>query len=440
MTASVTVREYARLTTAPVAPGDLDHAQVSESAFDWLCELSASFSRNGAKLLQVEGRRSLKWDSYVGVLETPCGTRLEILPKHHEEGDCLQKGRQLLRKLIQRALDLKAREASVAGLELFDAPLSEWVMAQFLAELDLLVKRGVRFDYQRVEEEQRFLRGQLNVVAQMRQRPGRQHYFQIRHDVFQPDRAENRLLKLALEQVAKSTKDATNWRLANELRAMLSELPASRHVALDFRAWSTDRLMVHYQAIKPWCELILNQQMPLAVSGEWRGMSMLFPMEQLFERYVEGWLRERLESGAKLQAQASRQSLCKHAGSDIFQLQPDLLLEKGPDAWVLDTKWKKLDGGDRANKYGLSQGDFYQLFAYGNKYLGGKGELALIYPRTRRFDRPLQPFDFSPELRLWALPFDLDADTLLVEDEMQLTQCIKAAESAVALGLAGLPG
>lgn len=189
MKATVTIREYARLTTAEVEP-TLDVAQLSQSAFDWLCELSASFSRNGATLLQVDGRHALKWDSYVGVVETPCGTRLEILPKHHEQDDCLLKSRQLLRKLIQQALQLKPREASVASLELFDAPLSEWVMGQFLTELDLLVKRGVRFDYQRIEEEQRFLRGQLNVVAQMRQPPGRQHHFQIRHDVFLPDRAE----------------------------------------------------------------------------------------------------------------------------------------------------------------------------------------------------------------------------------------------------------
>ena len=156
MSALVTIREYARLTTAAVAPGNLDCVQITESAFEWLCELSASFNRNGATLLQLEGRRSLRWDSYVGVLETPCGTRLEILPKHHEQDDCVLKSRRLLRKLIQHALQLKPREASVTSLELFDAPLSEWVMGQFLAELDLLVKRGVRFDYQRIEEEQRF--------------------------------------------------------------------------------------------------------------------------------------------------------------------------------------------------------------------------------------------------------------------------------------------
>ncbi len=428
----ITIREYAHLTTEAVKPS-LDEAQISNSAFDWLCELSARFNRGGATLLQVEGRRSLKWDSYVGVIETPCGTRLEVLPKHHQQDDCRRKSRALLRKLIQSALSLKPREVSATSLELFDAPLSEWVMAQFLNELDLLVKRGVRFDYKRVEEEQRFLRGQLNMVAQMRQPPGRQHHFQIRHDVFLPDRAENRLLKLALELVAKTTQDAANWRLGNELRAILAEVPASHQVSLDLRAWGCDRLMAHYQAIKPWCELILNQQMPVAVAGQWHGMSLLFPMEKLFEHFVERWLRLQLIAGARLTAQAVRHSLCAHDQGAMFRLEPDLLLECGQKAWVLDTKWKKLDGSDRQNKYGLSQADFYQLFAYGQKYLGGRGEMALIYPRWAGFERRLAPFEFSPELRLWVLPFDLDAETLLGLDQVDFARCMRQPSYALDL-------
>ncbi|MDQ7965862.1 McrC family protein [Pseudomonas plecoglossicida] len=420
MKATVTIREYARLTTAEVEP-TLDVAQLSQSAFDWLCELSASFSRNGATLLQVDGRHALKWDSYVGVVETPCGTRLEILPKHHEQGDCLLKSRQLLRKLIQQALQLKPRDASVASLELFDAPLSEWVMGQFLTELDLLVKRGVRFDYQRIEEEQRFLRGQLNVVAQMRQPPGRQHHFQIRHDVFLPDRAENRLLKLALELVAKSTQDAANWRLANELRAMLAEVPASRQVNQDLRAWSRDRLMAHYQAIKPWCELILNQQMPIAVSGEWRGMSLLFPMEKLFECYVEGWLRQRLLPGANLTSQASQHHLCAHDSGKMFCLKPDLLIDTPEQRWILDTKWKRIDSGKPEKNYDLSQIDFYQLFAYGHKYRDkGVPQLVLIYPYWSGLRTALPVFDFGEDMRLWVLPFDLDADCLVDAEKATL--------------------
>lgn len=416
MSNSVIIREYAQLTTELVVPS-LDMATVSQTAFDWLCELSAGFSRSGATLLQVEGRRSLKWDSYVGVLDTPCGTRLEILPKHHEQGDCLVKSRQLLRKLIQQALQLKPREASVASLELFDKSLSEWVMGQFLAELDLLVKRGVRFDYQRVEEEQRFLRGQLNVVAQMRQPPGRQHHFQIRHDVFLPDRAENRLLKLALEQVANSTQDAANWRLANELRAMLAEVPASRQVSQDLRAWSRDRLMAHYQAIKPWCELILNQQMPIAVSGEWRGMSLLFPMEKLFEKYVEGWLRGQV-SGATLKPQSASEHLCAHNNTQMFCLKPDLLIDTSEQRWILDTKWKRVDTRKAEKSYDLSQSDFYQLFAYGHKYRNGTGvpKLVLIYPYWSGLTEALPVFDYGQGMSLWVLPFDLENDRLLDAD------------------------
>lgn len=425
MTELITIREYARITTASVTDS-LDVAQVSPSAFDWLCELSASFSKSGATLLQLEGRQSLKWDSYVGVIETPCGTRLEILPKHVEEGDCVRQSRALLRKLIQSALSLKPRQASVTGLELFDAPLTEWVMQQFLAELDHLIKRGMRSDYQRVEEEQRFLRGQLNVVAQMRQPPGRQHHFQIRHDVFVPDRAENRLLKLALEQVAKTTRDSANWRLANELRSLLAEIPVSRKVKADLRAWSSERLMAHYQAVKPWCELVLNQQMPIAVAGQWQGVSLLFPMEKLFEKYVEAWLRRSLQPDARLKPQADSQYLCSHKEGNTFRLEPDLLVLQGDTSWVLDTKWKRLAAHDRQNKYGMSQADFYQLYAYGQKYLGGKGELVLIYPRWMQFSAPLPPFDFDNDLKIWALPFDLENDQLVGAELLSLPLSNKA--------------
>ena len=419
MSRLITVREYARLTIDAVEPS-LDRAQVSASAFDWLCKQSESFSQAGAALVQVEGRHWLRLDNYVGVLETPCGTRLEILPKHFEDGDCEIKSRALLRRMIQRSLNLKPREVGPAALELYNAPLSEWLMGQFLTAFDHLIKRGMRFDYQRVEEEQRYLRGQLNVVAQMRQPSTRQHFFQVRHDIFVADRAENRLLKLALERVCKTTQEPANWRLAHELRSLLQEVPASSLVREDFRAWRTERLMAHYQPIKPWCELILNQQMPVAVAGEWQGISLLFPMEKLFERYVEAWLRRSLPPEAKLTAQASSEYLCEHDHGRIFRLEPDLLIRQGGQCWVLDTKWKRLNTADRDKKYGLSQSDFYQLFAYGQKYLQGRGELVLIYPRRKAFQQALPPFDFGGGLRLWVLPFDMDAERLIDADLLSL--------------------
>jgi 5-methylcytosine-specific restriction enzyme subunit McrC len=72
-----------------------------------------------------------------------------------------------------------------------------------------------------------------------------------------------------------------------------------------------------------------------------------------------------------------------------------------------------LNSSGEDKSYGLKQSDFYQLFAYGHKYLGGEGELVLIYPRRSAFDAPLQVFEFASQLKLWVLPFDMERGVLL---------------------------
>jgi len=413
MSQLITVREYARLTTATLIETSLDQAQISQSAFDYLCELNESFTRGGATLVQVDGRRALRLDNHVGMIETPCGTRIEILPKHTRKGDCLLAARHLLRRLIQNALRLPTRSAEAASLERFDSPLSEWIMRQFLEALETLSKRGLRFDYRREEEEQRFLRGQLNVTAQLRQPPGRQHHFQIRHDIYTADRAENRLLMAALARICTATRDAKNWRRAHELRIRFQEIPASRDVAADFRQWRADRLMAHYQEIRPWCELVLGDQTPTSIAGEWRGISLLFPMERLFEEYVETQLGRHLDSLAQLTPQTSRHYLCTYKQERQVLLRPDLLVEHHQGAWVVDAKWKLLDGIGRERPKKLSRDDFFQLFAYGQHYLSGAGELILVYPAHPDFPTALpEPFEFPDGKRLWVLALDLDTGVL----------------------------
>lgn len=415
MKSVIVVREHARITTEKVEPS-LYQAQVSATAFDWLCNLQASFSKAGASLLQIENRRWLKLDSYVGVLQTPCGTVIEVLPKITEDvGDtAANDSRQILIKMLKTALDLPVRTADKADIQLFEHSLLEWIMKEFISALDHLIKRGLRFDYHRIEEEQRYLRGQLNINKQLRQSPGREHIFNIRHDLFLPDRPENRLLKTALMRVCKLTQHPNTWRLAHEIAGILSEVPASKNTRNDFQQWRNDRLMAHYQPVRPWCELVLGQHMPLAMQGSTQGISLLFPMEKLFESFVEKKLRKLMAVPYSLKSQAASQSLCMHDKGHMFQLRPDLVVIKGNSICaVLDTKWKLLNGTDKANKYGLNQSDFYQLFAYGHKYLQGQGKMMLVYPQTSTFKDALPVFSYSAELSLWVVPFDLKTETLL---------------------------
>jgi nucleotidyltransferase/DNA polymerase involved in DNA repair len=100
---------------------------------------------------------------------------------------------------------------------------------------------------------------------------------------------------------------------------------------------------------------------------------------------------------------------------------------------ILDAKWKRLNAGARAKKYGIAQSDFYQLFAYAHKYIPPDQEhkeLVLVYPKTASFHEPLPPFTFATGMTLWVLPFELGDQTgkerLIVPPEFRLARAFAA--------------
>lgn len=414
------VREYARITTDTSLTSTLDCAVVSPATFDWLQDLAGRWGK-GSPIAMIDGHRSIKLGSYVGVLQSPTGESIEILPKTGLGLEDPIAARRILQCMLMASLGVKPRTAGAAELLRMPEPLHEWIFSQYLAELQVLVSRGLRFDYQRVNEESRFIRGQLRLDQQQRQPLGQQHLFHISHDIFSPDRLENRLLKTALSYVLTSCKSAENWRLANALAHQLEVISLEREPLRVIGQWQSGKLMQMYNDIRPWCELVLEKLNPNFQQGSHRGIALLFPMEQLFEKYVEVSLRRVLASATQLKTQASSQYLLMHRVLDaniatrMFQLKPDLMLKTAEGNQVLDTKWKLLDeqAANTESKYNIAQSDLYQMFAYGHKYQNGSGHMMLIYPRHERFNNPLPVFWYSESLALWVVPFCLETSALV---------------------------
>ncbi|HAW93259.1 MULTISPECIES: McrC family protein [unclassified Arsukibacterium] len=412
---NVTVREFGLLING----GDfsnIDCHSIPKSAFDWLMVNGIGNGDSQLDLVKVKrhGRAlALQVLNYVGVLETPCFTRIEVLPKTSTDSSDTVSGRKVLLKMLASVEGLKLQEFQQSHLQLLQQPLYELLISHFLHAVAKLVRQGIRNEYQRVERESPFLKGQLHVSKQIRQRPGRQHYFHVSHDVYSPDRAENRLLHSALKQVLKWSSSNANQRLARELLFVFHDIKESSNFALDFRAWKDDRSIAHYRPLKPWCELILSYQSPIAMVGNYKGLSFLFPMEQLFERYVAKQLARKLPAGFRLRSQVANLSLVTHRDEKWFKLKPDIVVyDQARVVTVMDTKWKLLDQNqdNTKQKYNLSQADMYQLFAYGEKYLQGKGELYLIYPRHHMLSVPLPCFEYHASLKLHVVPYDLVTD------------------------------
>lgn len=418
----VKVREFGLLLNGG-DKSDIDCHSITKKAFEWLLVNGQSANEKAVELVRVKkyGKDiALQVVNYVGVIETPCGTRIEILPKISDQDDS-DVAKKVLLKMLSTVNKLSMQQFEQSSLKTLKQPLFEILIGYFLKEVADVVKRGIRSEYKRVEAKTPYLKGQLQTSKQLCERPGCQNRFNVSYDQFSSDRSENRLIHSALNQVLKWTKSNENHRLGKELLFVFNEIPLSSIYSLDFRKWSVDRSLAHYRNVKPWCELILSYQSPIALSGSHQGISFLFPMETLFERYVAIKLQKDLPSHLKLKAQASSQSLVSHLPSTLdkeqgwFKLKPDIVIsEKKTNkvVYVADTKWKRIyeNQGTAKEKYGISQADLYQMFAYGHKYLEGQGTLYLIYPKHIQFNDTLAPFKFSDRLIVKAVPYDLLLD------------------------------
>ena len=424
--AGISVYEFDALVNADGGACDADtlHA-VPARVFDWLQEQARRLSEEeGTKWLRLVQRRgcsAVQVTSFVGVIRAPDGFQIEVLPKIGKatRGDDAPQIRQLLLDMLRCLGEFQHIQTDAAQLCAAHMPLLEVWIGEFLRAVERVVKRGLRGDYNTRQDNLFALRGKLLMAAHLRQNLCRRDRFFTQFDEFSVNRPENRLLHAALRRVLDWTRAQAHQQLARELRFVFAEVPESMQPRLDFQRVRLERDMGYYADALAWARLILNEESPLTGAGEHRAPSLLFPMEKVFEAFVARHLPRQLAQPYTLRAQASSRSLVQHEGKDWFLLKPDLLVrEGGANRLVLDTKWKLLDQSDAANKYGLSQADFYQLHAYGQNYLEGQGDVVLIYPKTDTFNQALPVFTFpkSPELRLWVLPFCLRQRQLVLPD------------------------
>ena len=134
-------------------------------------------------------------------------------------------------------------------------------------------------------------------------------------------------------------------------------------------------------------------------------------MERVFEDYVAYGLRTYWPNADEVRVQESSVHLVEeHVGIPKFRLRPDIIIRHNDRVFILDTKWKQVNGQEsRENgvtgSYGIEQSDLYQLFAYGKKYAAD--DLFLIYPANETFHKPLPVFAYDATTRLHVVPFDL---------------------------------
>lgn len=415
------IREYGHLVRKQdVSSSEEQAVALSSADFEFLearlCSgETGSEQRFFLKPSLFKGRRSLQVQNYVGVLQTPSGTQIEILPKIYS-GHGQELGQDQVRNILIRMLgylrNSPFRQSDRALLTDASIPLIEVFIGYFLQQVNNLVKRGVRSDYVVNQGNLSFMKGKLLVADQIRHNLVQQHRFYVEYDEFQVNRPENRLIRATLGKISSIVAESSNQRLCRELLFAFDHIPPSTDIRIDLGRCSKDRSMGYYAHVLDWCRIILLDQSTIGSVGNTRSLSLLFPMERIFEDYVAARMKI-LYPEWQVRTQVSGHYLLRKEGKNFFLMKPDLVLSRGEIRVVADTKWKILGRDDSKPIHeSIGQADLYQMYAYGKKYLHDQQvkEVYLIYPKSANFTAPIQPFEYEDGFRLLIMPFDLSRD------------------------------
>ena len=288
----VTIYEFDSLTAAVpefTSAGSL--RTVPASVFEWLeaqC-LRAADEENAPwlRLTQRQSRRAVQMTSFVGVIRTPDGFQIEVLPKVGKvTGGNGGEARELLIEMLCCLRGFRHVQTARAKLLAKHMTLWEIFITEFLNTVEHIVKRGLRSDYFLRTDNLSALRGKLLMASHLRQNLCRADCFFAEFDEFSPNRPENRLLHAALRATLLHSTSQANQQLARELCFVFAGVPVSTQPWLDFQRIRMDRDMGYYSDALAWARLILEDEAPLTGTGKHTAPSLLFPMEAVFEAFV----------------------------------------------------------------------------------------------------------------------------------------------------------
>lgn len=332
-------------------------------------------------------REEARSQQYVGVLRAGDYT-IQILPKI---GDGDDQNLAYLVFLLGYTRRLHLRPTSKATFEQLGWSFLEFWIRYFAAELNRLLRRHLTQRYVEVEERTGFLRGKLLVERELGGTGRLYGRYACRYDIFTPDHPLNRVRKYFNGLLIRQTRVPSNRTLLQENDALLPDVPHRPIRKSDLDRIQLDRLDRDYESVLELCRLLLESSTLNLRTGHIAQFAFVFDMNRLFEEFVAEFLRQhrskiRLGGGRLVKIEYQRR-LGRLFGE--FNMDADLVLtdDKG-SSFLVDTKYKVLDPKKRHG--GLSQADFYQMYAYGSAGKRTYEDIILLYPMSSVTQRSFQ--------------------------------------------------
>lgn len=360
-----------------------DRKSVTHAQADALDKLSKRLASAKGGLFTHANRTTLKARQYVGVVQLGAEA-IEVIPKIDGLND--QGARINLFRMLARTRRLEIHEADIARLAAQNLNILEIFIRLFCDKLFAEVHRGLVSRYERHADNLPTLRGKMLTGLQATLNAFQPERFQCEFDEFTVDTPLNRVLKTTVRFLRRVTRHSDNARRLAELDFTLEGVRDVTTTALEWHRLHFDRANRRYEPLLSMARMILQNRTQDVTAGNLDGFSLLFDMNELFEEYIGEVARAAFTTkGWQVVLQGPSHALLQAAdtGAGVFQTRPDITgLRDGKPAWIIDTKWKRLDEDER--NQGIAQTDVYQMLGYAHRY--DVRDVVLLYPHQAGID------------------------------------------------------
>lgn len=353
----------------------------------------------------------IEFKKYAGLLQLSDGTYVEILPKITEENQ-IKKGWEIFQNLVSASFNLTKE---YKWNDEFNAQLCknktilEIYIRIFCNDLSVILQKGIKKSYVRIEENLSKYKGKLKFQNHIKYNAANAARFYLEYNQFSMDVPENRILKTACLYLLKQTQVQENKKTLLKFLMELDSVSPCINVEKDLQTAALNRLHQYYERPLRFAEFFLRNEIFYPQQGRKKIISLLFPLNEMFEDYIEHILRQyQSEQKEKfdLHSQYPRHYLLM---DNQFNTKMDFVIFTKEKNFIFDAKWKKIDLSKKDKNYEAAQDDLYQLFSYAEiiKHNTSNKEVitALLYPKTSSFPHSVkwQYFNGTP---LWLIPVD----------------------------------
>lgn len=399
------LREYDTITYNDSYSKNEKYCVVLKTDYDELKKYIESFDccedDDDIRFFFQISNRGITARNYVGIIQLESGTQFQILPKVDLADDDInfQSTKHVLLDMLKSMLNFNGRTFEQANINTYKMNLYEIFINMYLCEVFKLIKTGMKSAYISIEDNITYYKGKLSVSNHLKHNFINKAKFYMQYDELMLNRPENRLIKSGLLKIAKLSSNNDNLRHIRQALTSFSEVDASSNYEKDFAMVVIDRNTKEYTSLIRWTRVILYDLSFTSFSGGTRAISILFPMERLFESYVAKKMKAVFgQDGWEVSSQDRLYHLFDKP--KMFEMRPDIVLtnKETNRIIVLDTKWKRLVPNSLKN-YGIKQADMYQMYAYSKKY--HTNEIWLLYPLNSEMqgckDIKFESYEFAEE-------------------------------------------